>query len=311
MEGYDFLIIGSGITGINIGMELTKKGFKTLNIDRSMDLGYPVSGSCFISLSVFNRYFRSYEEHVNGIFSSIIIKDENSEEEISLPAEKKIVSMDREKIVRQMATDLSQIGGKISIASTMNTYNLAENGRLRVNLKREGKDTSAEIGKIILATGNPEESSIRHDKNCKFTRSRSVYSRGKLGKFPVESFRVAINKDMVSIEAIYMGSREVLQINQEQEAVAGAEATFRYSTLRHSCFPPTDPDIIASGNMLGTANLTGTGIGFSMDYNQFLIDRISGDREELLEKYNSMNLKNDFTRMDLVDSILHRIPVYS
>ena len=41
MEGYDFLIIGSGIPGITIGMELTKKGFKTLNIDRSMDLGYP------------------------------------------------------------------------------------------------------------------------------------------------------------------------------------------------------------------------------------------------------------------------------
>ena len=311
MESYDFLIVGSGITGINIGMELSKRGFRTLNIDRSMDLGYPVSGSCFIPLSTFNRYFRNYEEHVNGIFTSVIICDDSSEEEISLPAEKNIISLDREKIVRQMATELSRVGGKISIASTMASYNLREQGRVNINLKREGKDETIEAGKIIIATGNPEESFLKHDKNCIIRKSSSVYSRGKLGKFPVESFRVAMNRDVASIEAIYMGSREVLQINQEKEPVLGAEATFRYHTLTHSCFPYSSPEIFVSGNMLGTENLTGTGIGYSMDYNQFLIDNITEDREKLLEKYNSMNLKNDFTRMDLVDSILYRIPVYS
>lgn len=313
METYEFLILGGGITGLQIGKGLRNKGFKTLNVDRSMDLGYPVSGSCFVSIEIFNRYFRKYEKHVNGIFSSIIIENGDSEEEMPLPPEKNIISMDREKIVRDMAADLSASGGKIYIASTISLPNVEKDGKLMVALKREGKDETVEVHKIILATGNPEEKFLTHQKDCRISRINAIYERGRLGKFPAESFRVKLNNNGILVEAIYMGSRETLQINGRKGPGISSEAIFKYDALTHNCFPSTVPFIIASGNMLGTENYTGAGIGFSMDYNNYLIENLEKENsyENLRDWYVSKRNQNNFLKMDPVDSILYRIPIYS
>jgi sarcosine oxidase, subunit beta len=45
----DAVIIGAGVIGANIAYELTRKGYKTLNIDKLPASGYgPTSASCAI-----------------------------------------------------------------------------------------------------------------------------------------------------------------------------------------------------------------------------------------------------------------------
>ena len=46
---YDVIIIGSGVIGAAMGFELTKAGFKTLNLDKNHDAGTgSTSASCAI-----------------------------------------------------------------------------------------------------------------------------------------------------------------------------------------------------------------------------------------------------------------------
>ena len=48
-ESYDAIIIGAGIIGASIGFELTRKGYRTLNVDKLPAAGYgPTAASCAI-----------------------------------------------------------------------------------------------------------------------------------------------------------------------------------------------------------------------------------------------------------------------
>ena len=48
-KDYDAIIIGAGVIGAAIGFELSKKGWKTLNIDRNPASGYgSTAASCAI-----------------------------------------------------------------------------------------------------------------------------------------------------------------------------------------------------------------------------------------------------------------------
>ncbi len=313
MEKYDFLILGSGITGLKLASDLRKKGFTTLNLDRSMDLGYPVSGSCFISLKAYNDFFSPYEKYTGGIFSSIIIEMENSEEEISLASERKIVTMDREKLVRKMASELSEDGGNIHIASIIRGFREESEGTVRVSVVTEGKENLLEAGKIILATSNVDTDLLKHGRECIKGFTGSLYSRSTVVKSPEEKFSVSLKEGGIRVEAIYLGKREILEINQVSSKVSNMESIFKYSTVNHSCFPETESFIYMSGNMLGTKNYLGTGLEYSIKFNNHMIENI--DQSDLVpklkEKFRVMNLEKDFSSMDPVDSILYRIPIFS
>ena len=48
---YDAIIIGAGVIGSAISFELSKKGYKTVNIDRNATSGYgSTAASCALSL---------------------------------------------------------------------------------------------------------------------------------------------------------------------------------------------------------------------------------------------------------------------
>lgn len=55
---YDAVIIGAGVIGTCIAFELTKRGFKTLNVDKNASAGYgSTSGSC----AIIRTYYSAYE----------------------------------------------------------------------------------------------------------------------------------------------------------------------------------------------------------------------------------------------------------
>ena len=57
-EGYDAIIIGAGVIGAAIGFELSKKGWKTLNIDRNPASGY---GSTAASCAIIRVHYSTFD----------------------------------------------------------------------------------------------------------------------------------------------------------------------------------------------------------------------------------------------------------
>ncbi|HAE02027.1 MAG TPA: FAD-dependent oxidoreductase, partial [Rhodospirillaceae bacterium] len=58
-EQFDAIVIGAGVIGAAVGLELTRKGYKTINIDKLPAAGYgSTSGSCAI--------IRTYYSTVDG-----------------------------------------------------------------------------------------------------------------------------------------------------------------------------------------------------------------------------------------------------
>ena len=56
-EQYDALIIGAGVIGAALGFELSKKGYKTVNVDKLPAAGYgPTSNSCSIVRAHYSTY---------------------------------------------------------------------------------------------------------------------------------------------------------------------------------------------------------------------------------------------------------------
>ena len=55
---YDAIIIGAGVIGACVAFELSKKGYKTLSIDKGPEAGYgSTSGSC----AIIRTYYSAYE----------------------------------------------------------------------------------------------------------------------------------------------------------------------------------------------------------------------------------------------------------
>ena len=76
-EQFDAIIIGAGIIGASIGLELARLGWKTLNLDRLPAAGYgPTSASCAIIRSHYStldgtalafegyQYWKNWAEHL-------------------------------------------------------------------------------------------------------------------------------------------------------------------------------------------------------------------------------------------------------
>ena len=57
-KNYDAIIIGAGIIGSAISFELSKKGWKTLNIDKNPSAGY---GSTSTSCAIIRVYYSTFE----------------------------------------------------------------------------------------------------------------------------------------------------------------------------------------------------------------------------------------------------------
>jgi hypothetical protein len=316
MDDYDFLIVGSGISGLYMGLKLRQAGFKTLNIDRSMDLGYPSTGSAFIPIETFARYFKNYENYVNGVFSSVSIDLKDSEEEFKLPSNKKIVSMDREKLVRSMAVSLSQNDGPIAIATILQDVKKSDNTNMEVNLRMEGKLHTIKVGKIIISDSDSNSSLLKHESNCNAHTTTAKYSRGIVGKFPEENFKIKLKHEGISLEASYSGTKENLQINKKSERDNFFKSTFEYLVHNHTCFPSTSSNIIPSGNIMGSKNYLGTGISFCLKVSDTILSCIKSEKNEeiigiLKQTFSDLSKENDFTNMDAVDSILYRIPIFS
>ncbi|MDP6253075.1 MAG: FAD-dependent oxidoreductase, partial [Alphaproteobacteria bacterium] len=76
-EQFDAIIIGAGIIGASVGLELARRGWRTLNVDRLPAAGYgSTSASCAIIRSHYStldgtalafegyQYWRHWVEHL-------------------------------------------------------------------------------------------------------------------------------------------------------------------------------------------------------------------------------------------------------
>ena len=79
-EQYDAIIIGAGIIGASVGLELARRGWKTLNLDRLPAAGYgSTSASCAIIRSHYStldgtalafegyQYWKNWAEHLGVV----------------------------------------------------------------------------------------------------------------------------------------------------------------------------------------------------------------------------------------------------
>ena len=57
-NNFDAIIIGSGVIGAAVSFELSKKGWKTLNIDRNLAAGY---GSTSASCAIIRVHYSTFE----------------------------------------------------------------------------------------------------------------------------------------------------------------------------------------------------------------------------------------------------------
>ena len=57
-KDYDAIIIGAGVIGSAIGFELSKKGWKTLNVDRNPTSGY---GSTAASCAIIRVHYSTFD----------------------------------------------------------------------------------------------------------------------------------------------------------------------------------------------------------------------------------------------------------
>ena len=55
---FDAIIIGAGVIGSAIGFELSKKGYKTLNLDRNATSGY---GSTAASCAIIRVHYSTFD----------------------------------------------------------------------------------------------------------------------------------------------------------------------------------------------------------------------------------------------------------
>ncbi len=89
--GFDAIIIGAGIIGTCIAFELSKKGYRTLNIDKNPAVGYgSTSSSCAVIRTFYStkdasalafegwHYWRNWENYVGSNIESDLIKYRNT-----------------------------------------------------------------------------------------------------------------------------------------------------------------------------------------------------------------------------------------
>lgn len=312
MDHVDVIILGAGITGIDMASSLIRKGKDVLVMDRSMDLGFPPAGPCFISREAYNTYLKDYASYVNQIFSSATILGENYEEEINLQPEDNIISMDREKLVRGMAYNFSQMGGKLKIASTVKRIDARE-GKNIVSWIREGRMEEVSCDSVIINTGKIDGEFLFHSSQCKRNMTEAHYVR-YIPEKKAKYFTLEFGENHMTVGASNGILGEDLNIFSRPREM-GIISTTSYHVENHTCFPHALSGIFPGGNTMGSENYLGRGINFSLSYNRKLVDRIDGEWDETnqeMEKYfhEMQNARNGAGR-DILETVLYRIPIFS
>lgn len=312
MDHVDVIIVGAGITGIDMASSLIGRGKDVLVMDRSMDLGFPPAGPCLISIDTYNRYLKDYESHVNGIFSSATILGENYEEEIKLEPKNNIVSMDREKLVRGMAYNFSQKGGKLKIASTIKRIEVEESRNI-VGWIREGRMDEISCDSVIINTGKIDGEFLFHSGQCKRSNTEAHYVR-YIPEKKAEYFTLEFGKNHMSVSSSNGILGEDLNIFSKPREKGIISAT-SYHVENHTCFPLASSGVFPGGNTMGSENYLGRGIEFSLSYNRKLVEEIDDEWDETnleMEKYfHEMQNARNVAGRDLLETVLYRIPILS
>lgn len=312
MDHVDVIVVGAGITGIDMASSLLGKGKDVLLMDRSMDLGFPPSGPCFISFETYHKYLLDYESYVNAIFSSVTILGDHYEEEIKLSSENRIVSIDREKLVRSMAYNFSMKGGKLKIASTIDWVRNSGTENT-VGWMREGKHEEVSCDIVIFNTGKIDGKFLHHQKVCKQNQTEAHYVR-YIPERKSQYFTVEFGDDHMNVSSSNGILGEDLNILSQPRS-QGAISSTSYHVERHTCFPHASPGIYPGGNIMGSRSYLGRGLNFSLSYNRKLVSMINGNWQETVQDmervFQEMDEKGKAHDRDLLDTILYRIPIFS
>ncbi len=306
------VMVGAGLTGTYMASELVQKGYRVVLIDRSMDLGFPPAGSCFIALETYDKFLKNYENNVNGIFPSIIISGDNYEEEIKLDPRNAIVSMDREKLVRNMAYNFSNSGGKLMIASTIKWVK-GDEGRKRVGWIREGKTEEITCDRIIFNTGKVDEQFIFHSSQCKRKTLTAHYTRF-IPENRTEYFSITPSVDHLDLSCSNGFHGEELNISSSP-VKRNTVSSISYNLENHSCFPISSDAIFAGGSIMGSDNYLGRGIDFSLTFNSKMTELMDLEWNEVNRKMEKTFIDMDKSRgsreKDILETILFKIPILS
>ncbi len=313
MDRLDTVIVGAGISGLNLGHSLQSKGNATLVIDQSMDLGFPPSGSCFIMNDIFVKYLSNYSDRIDGIYESLILEGEGYEEEFHLKEGERILSLDKEKLVRRMAADHSSLSGKLSIASSIKSIK-REGDLLKIAYLKEGKNQEAYTRNVVYCNGYPVENTFKHMENCTKNVFPASYVRSLKTKQEAAQLRIQFNQNNFRIRCEYGKLEEQLYFNSKAE-YGNAVSLNEYSVRSHSCFPESQEGVWPGGNILGFNGYIGTGIGFSLKFNEVILKAMESNWREgidIMKDYFTNEIShNNFKELDPVEFILRKIPIRS
>ena len=314
MKEYDLLITGCGLSSIFGAMEAASHGLNVLMIEKSIDISYPPSGPMFVSSQTHDRYFSKYEKYVYGKFGTFTLKTDDFENDYLIEKGSEIVSIDREKLIRHMCSDLAQNGVDIRIKSYLEHINEISSG-FQVKAVIEGRSEEFLCKMIAFGDGNLKSEYIVHQKGCNFHSYNSSYSRSISPRTLDSKFAVYVQNDgKYTVEAHRGKLREVLAIGVSAEDHRGTVSHFDYIGQLHSCFPSTRRGMALLGNMMGSTRVLGTPvrdiIELSLESIRYLLDE-EGDKKDnmLLEKWKDTEGSWNNQDLDPVDYIKEKIPI--
>ncbi len=311
MDSYDLVISGCGLSAIFAAREALKNNMKVLIVEKSIDLSFPPSGSMFISSDTFNRYFAGYEKYIFGRFSMVTLKTHSFENDYLLEKGTEIISLDREKLLRHMAADISRQGAQIRIRSSMESATFS-NGKFKAVVSVEGKREEIETRYIGLSDGNIKNGVLSHTQDCRTYEYRSTYERYISTRNLDSRFLIELSDSTYRIEASSGKNVEILHTAIESDENGRTVSRFNYNGLLHSCFPKVPEGYILLGNMYGTERILGNSvrdvIKLSIDSIRSCLNGNTG-MEEIKDEWYKMNLEAKNPDLDPIDSIREKIPV--
>ena len=312
MEKYDLIIVGGSISGIAAANAAIENGLKPLILDRTLDMGSKMVGSLIISESTYKRYFQQYDSLINGKYDRITWSDSIGRSEETFRLTEQVVSLDREKLIKSLATDAIYRGATLKIKSTVvSMENMGD--YLIANCSKEGKIEKVQAQFIALGHRNLDDPLIVHASNCQIKKYYGVYAKGPITKDEESTLKISGDINSFSFRLTW-GKRwekfTFLEGKSREE-----ENALNYSRVigrTHNCFPKVPENVLILANLLGTNNILGMDSGntfrFSYETTTDMIDHGWEDGVKFLEK----KWKNYITAVppdDRLKKFMNRIPM--
>ena len=288
MEKYDIIIVGGGISGIAAANAAIENGLKPLILDKTLDMGSRLDGNMIISESTYRRYFQQYESLINGKYDRIIWSDSIGRSVETFRLTEQVLSLDRVKLIKSLATDAVYRGATLKIKSTVVS---AENkgDYLIANCSNEGKIEQIQAPFIALGHRNLDDPLIVHASNCQIRKFYGTYSKGPIIKDEESTLKITGDINSFSIRVTWGKKWEKFSVMEGKSHEE--ENVLNYSRLigrTHICFPKVPANVFILANLLGTNNILGMDAGnsfrFSYETTTDMIDHGWEEGVKYLEK---------------------------